>query len=384
MDTVHKLILSGINGRMRPGDVFSIWTFNDLVYTNRYAVQQWIPSRNQDIANRAYRYLRDQNFSKKTRMDLAVAAMSNVVRRADAMTLLFFTDGSHLLKGTPFDEPINSIFNKHAEGMRSAKKPFVTTFIAQGGKLVAHAVSPAGGPIYIPPTLAEINAQGEAKETAGSPRAVAEARQNNATEQNAPVPPKADPSSTNHPKPLTVEQISALLRESQKKSAAEPSTNAPAPLPTTPAEAPATAVAQEQPKPTPPPIVNTEPAIAPATTPQQPSQPTAAERTPIQPAQGNTIAIQPRAVDATSPNANRVSDNHVPEKTGGGPDAQGPASQQTATVLALEPVHDSQKYLFFGLGLLVVALASAWLLLRNRRFIPKPSLISRSLDDGKK
>jgi hypothetical protein len=400
MDTVHKLVLSSVNGRMKPGDVFTIWTFNDRVYTNRFAAQRWIPSRNQDMANIAYRFLRDQHFSRKTRMDLALAAMSNVVQRADAITVILFTDGSHLLKGTPFDEPINNIFNEHAEGMRNAKKPFVTAFTAQEGTLVAHAVSPGGGPIYIPPTTAGKNAQTQPKEIAGPRRETAEGRPNNRTEQNSPAPPKTDLAPPNRPKPLSVEQISALLRESQKKRDLEASTNAPAPIAAPPEnaraetpkpEAPARIVAQEQLKPAPPPIARTEVAVADATTTPAVAPPVAAqtiapERAPTEP-EANTVSIQPKEADptekkadVTTSNAKTVSDGYAPGKTSGA-DVPSPASQ---TVMPPEPVRDSQKYLFLGLGLLAVALASAWLLLRNRRSTPQPSLISRSMEDGKK
>ena len=391
-DTMHKLILSGINGRMRPGDVFTIWTFNDRVYTNRYVAQRWIPSRNQDIANRAYRYLRDQRFSRKARIDLALAAVDNVVRRVDAITVFLFTDGTQLLKGTPFDNQVNDIFSKHSEEMRKAKKPFVAVLTGHEKKWLAQSVSPGGGPIYIPPMPDE--QEEEAKGTE-SPAKVAEAK----SQQTDLAPPKADIARTDRPKSLTVEEISALLRESQKKQAAQTSTNAPAgnAPPEPPAQTPVKEVAENQVNPAP--VAKKETGsieaaaptvVPPAATPNSPPERAPVESAATGTANAETQRTPPVAAttqplrtetaenksDTSTPVANPVSadsSTHQP------PGSSAPTTPQ-ATVLVPEPDRNSQRYLFFALGLLIVAIGSGLLLARNRRSTPQPSLISRSMD----
>ena len=393
-DTMHKLILTGINGRMKPGDVFTIWTFNDRVYTNRYVAQRWIPSRNQDIANRAYRYLRDQRFSRKAHIDRALAAVDHVVRPVDAITVFLITDGTQLLKGTPFDNPVNDIFSKHSEEMRKAQKPFVAVLTGYEKKWLAQSVSPGGGPIYIPPMPDE--QEEETRGTDSTTAKVADAK----SPQTDPAPPKAVVARTNRPKSLTVEEISALLRESQKKQAAQTSTNAPAgnaPPAEAPAQTPVKEAAENQANTAPVAkketgnIEATRPTVVPpAATPNSPPDRAPAEATATGTANAETQRTPPVAATTqpsraetpenksgtSTPVVNPVSADFSTHK------APGPSAPTTpqAIVLGPEPDRNSQRYLFFALGLLIVAIGSGWLLARNRRSTPQPSLISRSMD----
>ena len=151
LDTVSRLILSGIGGRIQTGDAWNLWMINDQLHTNAIPAQTWDPRQRAELANRIFRFLRAQRFKKKKALlEKSLAAVAEEAKLSGALTVFLFTDGSVPVKGTPFDEPINEIFTKHAAGMRKSKKPFVTVFVAQEGRFSAHAVSPGGERIYIP------------------------------------------------------------------------------------------------------------------------------------------------------------------------------------------------------------------------------------------
>ena len=77
-DTIGKLILSGVSGRIRTNEAWSIWTFDDRLHTNVFPAQMWDPRRRGEAANRAYRFLRDQRFKKKKgRLDKTLAAIDS-------------------------------------------------------------------------------------------------------------------------------------------------------------------------------------------------------------------------------------------------------------------------------------------------------------------
>ncbi|PYK96195.1 MAG: hypothetical protein DME19_20490, partial [Verrucomicrobia bacterium] len=214
LDTVSKLILSGVGGRLHAGEAWSIWTFEDQLHTNVFPAQLWDPRRREEAANHAYRFLRDQRPKKnKGHLDKALAAIGGEASLSGTLTVFLFTDGTEPIKGTPFDEPINAIFTTHAAGMRKAKKPFVTVFVAQNAQIAAYSVTPGGEPIFIP-RLAKTSE----KESAAPPPEPSSATKPEATP--APQPPTK--------KSLTVDEISEALRQSRK---AKTNTVAAAPAP---------------------------------------------------------------------------------------------------------------------------------------------------------
>ena len=108
IDTVHKLILSGINGRIHTGDMLGIWTFNEKLVPDAFPAQIWIPQQRQDIANRAYRFLRDQKVAKKARMEEAVAAIRQAAGVSGVLTVFLFSDGTSAMKGSLTTTPSKS------------------------------------------------------------------------------------------------------------------------------------------------------------------------------------------------------------------------------------------------------------------------------------
>jgi len=388
-DTAHQLILSGIYGRMRAGDTFGLWTFDERLHTNVFPSEMWDPRKRHAAANRAYRFLLGQRLNKKDlSLNQALDAMTQEAKISGALTAFLFTDGSEPVKGTPFDEAINSIFTKHAAGMRKAKKPFVTVFVAQDGQFATNAVTPGGEPIYIP-RLANITAPAEMSE-----------QESNAPQAQAAPATKPEPTATENTataqtrkKPLTVEEISAALRQSPKKQ-----TNATAPAsPVFRGESSTNPVAVGE-------VSNPNAGTpAPAPGPSSPAQDIAAvQNRSVAVSNSSPPAITPAALARNESNAPTEKNISTPAKTivPSAPTKEGdaiataetttdktdqnPAASSTPPEIAVifqpDAASNAWKYLAAAGGLLLVALTLAWLYIRSVRYVPRPSLISQSLD----
>jgi len=411
IDTVHKLILSGIDGRIQPGETLGIWTFNETISTNGFRAQRWNPQTRQDLANRIYRFLRDLKFAKKAHLEEVLAAVQDTAEVSGTLTVFLFADGTTPLSGTPFDGAINDIFKNHAVRMRKAKKPFVVVFVAQEGRLTAHAVSPAGSPIYVPPVkkLSHVALStpkpGQAQPAPGRQKPLSEPGQ-----PRQPIPiPAVQTATTNVAKTLSVDEISAELarQAAQKRSNSVPGVPARPVLPgqtnTAPSESALTspaAVAEFA-----QPAVLTSAPLGTATPPNREKASSIANA--AQPKSDEPAAVPaPTAKDVASPGSpgegsrtdssaaiTKPAGPSPPSLTGIPTNSDGLAEAEPTSTLALPPPPQAavvvpshtgsspRTYLLIGVALLLVAVLLGWLFFQNTRSTAQPSLISRSMDN---
>ena len=396
-DTIHRLILSGIDGRIRTGDTLGIWTVREEIYTNAFPARMWVPAEKQELATRAYRFLRDQKFTKKARLDGLWTAIEDAARASGALTVFLLSDGTSQLTGTPFDAPVNEIFKKHAAGMRKAKKPFVIVFVAQEGRVVAHAVSPGGGPIHIP----RVRPPPTGEPTAAQTKPGAQPRPSSLEQ------PAVQAAKTNVPSKPSIEELMAeLARQTalRRSNAVTTATAAPATPPdSTKPSIPASASTP------PPPTVETPDAgtadsrVAvstqeageislnlPSRPVEQPSESAQAETAGrVDPSEGvpafSTGAppgVSPES--ALEPPTPSSGDRLAPKP--GEPDEESalsaaPLERAAAVAVAAHAGSSPQTYLLIGSLLLAVTVALGWLIFRHAHPAPKPSLISRSMDN---
>jgi hypothetical protein len=392
VDTVAKVIVNGAGGRFHTGDTWGIWTFDDQLHTNVIPAQLWDVRQRVGVADRVYRVLRDQHFRKKKgEWDAPVGLLAQEAERSGVLTVFVFTDGSQPIKGTPFDEPINSIFSKHAAGMRKAKKPFVIALLAQDGQFVAYSVSPGGEPIYIPPL----------------PKSVASAKEPSVATNASPAQatlekkPAATPTENSGPrKVLTVEEIEEALRQARLKQsntvAAAPTnlimrgtnlltgpdaTNA---VPTPPASNAQAAPAASSP-------VASDTGQSPSPAPTRTNVPNPAPQSPTPVSEAATVVKADVPASATRnapsnpvtlPSTDSVEAAAADATTDPPPPFSTPP--QTATLAQPGTASSSWKYLVAAAGLLVLAFTLAWLYIRSIRYVPRPSLISRSIEKDKR
>src|SRR5260370_2440810 len=151
---VFDLIYSGIDSQMRAGDTYGVWPFSDQTRAGVFPIQVWNPKATLQLASRVGVFLEAQKYGNGARLDRVMANLLPLIRSVKDVNVLIISDGESRLKGTPFDDRINSTAQKISFNARRAKKPLVTTLVASNGKIISGSVVIAGEPVKLPGLVA--------------------------------------------------------------------------------------------------------------------------------------------------------------------------------------------------------------------------------------
>jgi hypothetical protein len=387
LDTVNQLLLNGVNGRLRTNDTVTVWAYSDRLHTNVLNDYAWNPDQRLEVANRTYRLLRDLSSSRKPDMEVAMEGLRQATNAPGVLTAILVYSGSQPVAGTPFDNLVNEITGRHRENMRKSGKPFVTVFIVRDGRYLAHAVTPGGRPVFLPPLPKPPPKPAVTKPTVTKP-----------TVTNT-APASAASADTNKPKPLSLEEIEESIRKNRKPTNTT-SADAPPPAPTVPVTKPPppAAAAVDATATNPPPPAAAVPQVQPAPAPVlvTPTAPPPALAPPVQPPATSTLPAvvsprlssnvnltgAPRADGSASLLVSKApSSAEVPSRLRSDPPAR-PVLPSAVVAPSGLPTR-SWTDLATGVALLLAAAALAWVLVRNLRSRSQPSLISRSMDREK-
>ncbi|MHB8519435.1 MAG: VWA domain-containing protein [Limisphaerales bacterium] len=372
----YDLVRSGLSGRMRAGDGFAIWTFNDEVQTDRFPPQSWLPELNQALAKRTYEFLKRQRSEKQTRMDKAVTAVTKLMRATGSLTVFLITDGDDAVEGTPFDRDLNLIYLHRYRELRKARKPFVTTLVAHNGRWVAWAVNGAGEPLTIPdePARAALGAVPPASPPTASPSPTP------APASPVKHEPAASAAATPAPPP-TATAVPPVV--TSVESTPKPAATAPLAVPKPVAVAPPSAPGQPTPAAVPP--ATNEVGSPPKTVaPTVPVPPPLGEKSNPLPAPATVMPDQPRV----TPTASEKKPPRQPAPSSTQPVASNIASPkprpgQTAVVSPLAPA-SGRGLLAIGVASLLLACGLMWFWFRRGHVRRASSLITRSIDSHRK
>ena len=138
--STHRLIATGLGGRMRDGEIFTLWTYADTVLTREFPLNAWTPELNVALANRSYEFLQRQKFRGTSNLRPVFAELRPVLAIATNLTVILISDGSDVIVGTPFDRPINITYGQRAQELRAAKLPFVTSLVTERGEFTQWSV----------------------------------------------------------------------------------------------------------------------------------------------------------------------------------------------------------------------------------------------------
>lgn len=155
--TTHRLVASGLGGRMQEGDVFTVWTYADTVLTREFPLNAWTTDLNVALANRTHEFLAQQKFRGKSNLRPVFAELGQALAISTNLTIILISDGTDVIVGTPFDRPINITYGKRASETRSAKMPFITSLVTEQGEFTRWAVRAGlediGLPVPVKPIL---------------------------------------------------------------------------------------------------------------------------------------------------------------------------------------------------------------------------------------
>ncbi len=176
-ETVESILRSGFNGQLHAGDTIGVWTFNEDVYTGRLGLQQWTPGDSDEIVLRTTEFLRHQPFEKKSRLDVAMSAVTKIINVSDVITVVIVSDGKNAIIGTPFDRDINGLYAQNLRDNKKNPAPMVTVLQGKGGQFTKqYSVAALPWPVVIPElpiSLKLAKAPGDKPATAAAPKAPA-------------------------------------------------------------------------------------------------------------------------------------------------------------------------------------------------------------------
>jgi hypothetical protein len=142
--TVASRIRTGINGQIRPGELFAVWTFNQKLSTDRYLPMVWLPQTADLLADRIERALANQAFEGEARLDPVIAQIAKAALFSDSLTVFLLSDGSRRIQGTPFDEKLNAACGAARSGEPNARRLFVTTLFGRTNRLIGWSLDSIG------------------------------------------------------------------------------------------------------------------------------------------------------------------------------------------------------------------------------------------------
>lgn len=406
---IYDLILSGMEGQMKPGDLYTLWAVHEKVNKHEYIPKTWSPDLNRLLAEEALKFVRSQHFEKRGIFTVLLDELKPLAKSNPQFTLYIVSDGKDPIKGTPFDDEIRLAFNRVAPRWGRSSSPLLLTLQTYNGKWVAWSLSTPGKALVHPdltPLLAEDNSAAP-KPPQPTQAAIAQPPPDTtppSSTKTTPVPaaaPKADLTPSTSPSvsspdpnpPVQTKPAEPIISQTQAQppepresivQQAEPIVAA-TPAPTIqprPEAPPSTAQIEPQSIPSPPPETPPTPASdepKAASVPAQPSTESAPAAVPspaqpppskVEPAVGTTRALAPQP----APTVESAARSAAPELP-----APGPAAVVTPPAIRV------RQGAFLASGLVLVAASSGLLFLqwRNRRISRTHSLISQSLD-GKK
>jgi hypothetical protein len=407
LQSVQDLFQNGLAPRLAAGDTLGVWTFNQQLFTGRFPLQHWWTTNGPEIQNRVLGFLREQKYENLSSLDSVLPALHGLIRQSPALTVILISDGSDAIRGTPFDEAINGVFNKWSATQRKANLPLLTLLSARNGGVADFSVSPAPWPLEWPAALAAkppTSAVTTSAELAVSnlppvvPAVVASAQ----STLPAPVVPQTQPA-----EPAVPGAPSALAASSTNSAplvqAGNPNDQKPAPI-AAPAVAPS-AVKAEAPTLNPPPAASaTQPEpvsrVQTGAEAKKPPANQASEPSPSNPFEPATVkATVPSTVDREPATPTKVSSPVAtsspqpatartnPSSTDApiAPTAQRPppsAQSEVASAGSLRPGRIG--FLIGAIILPVVGLGTFYFLRRRASPAPHISLITQSFEREKK
>jgi len=400
MDSVGAMLLSGMNGQLRPGDTIGMWTFNEALSKGKFPLQLWHPAVTQQIAASAAQFLTAQKYQKSTRFDCVMPDIQRLVTNSDILTVILLTAGDATLKGTPYDDTINATFKKDFRTQKKAKAPFIVAFRSEGGRMTAFTLTPAPWLATFPPLppapVAQIETPAPPPTPAVAPTPeppapvvpsiIMTGKKNGSTNAAAettstpqgqpPITLQTGNIATLAPEPALIitQSIATVATETQAVETASSDTNVPPPENVTPQTTPQI------------PETPTAPTVQTPPTPETP-----AESVPVTTTtpKDDTTKAQIAKFEADHKDENKVLT--APEKTVAQNVVSTTVSQASAATppsvapaVAIAPASGTQVRLFLGIGLLIIAVAIGVFWIRKSRPPSSGSLITRSIDRDKR
>ncbi len=147
---VERLFFSMMNGQFQPGDSIGVWAFDRKLRQGDFPLERWLPQNAATIASDITNFVRLQHYSKSTRFDVIMPEVNSLVQDSQRLTVLIFCDGDGEIKGTPYDNAINTVLKQNESTLSRANQVFIIALRAQLGRYIGYSVNSSAIGVSLP------------------------------------------------------------------------------------------------------------------------------------------------------------------------------------------------------------------------------------------
>jgi hypothetical protein len=394
---VSNLLLSSMHAQFQRGDTVGVWTYNEQLYAGHLPLQRWSPQNEQVVATNILMFLKRQPYEKKPHFDRVWPALQRVIRESYQLTVLLISSGEEQISGTPFDREINHFFQTQSREQKKARAPFVIVLRTRRGEFTGVTLNAAQWPVEFPPLPPEPKVADAPKpkppEPKPAPRPAAPpliiiGKKSEAPPESATTPPSANLKPTTSEAVPSAASSTAQTDPTTVPSAASIATKLDTELKPSVAESPRTPPGEVAPKKTPqssqqPLEFSSSTAKPPAATAASTAEPKPVLPPAVAPSATSVPEPTPSPSLSATTTTSPQTDEAKPESSATAAAAPGAATPPVEVAMATrsEMAFRVATLLLSGA---VVLLCGALLLLLRRRARTHASLITRSMDQGRK
>jgi hypothetical protein len=147
---VERLFFSMMNGQFQAGDSIGVWAFDRKLRQGEFPLQHWLPQNAATTAADITNFVRLQRYSKSTRFDVIMPEVNSLVQDSERLTVLIFCDGDGEIKGTPYDNAINTVLKQNQSALSKANETFIVVLRSQLGRYVGYTVNSSAVGVNLP------------------------------------------------------------------------------------------------------------------------------------------------------------------------------------------------------------------------------------------
>jgi len=147
---VERLFFSMMNGQFQAGDSIGVWAFDRKLRLGGFPLQRWLPQNAATIASDITNFVRLQRYSKSTRFDVVMPDVNSLVQDSERLTVLIFCDGDGEIKGTPYDNAINTVLKQNQSALSKANETFIVVLRSQLGRYIGYTVNSSAMGVNLP------------------------------------------------------------------------------------------------------------------------------------------------------------------------------------------------------------------------------------------
>ncbi|MCU0770649.1 MAG: DUF2076 domain-containing protein [Verrucomicrobia bacterium] len=148
--TLTDLLASGMHGEIRNGDQLGFWTFNDTLHTGEFELLAWDGDNRNQIARRVLEFVEQQRYSRTADFSKVMPEVLALVSESRRITVILLGDGHEVIRGTPFDEAIESSLLEHEDVRKQKQLPIITVLRGSRGSLIGYWISYPPWPVEFP------------------------------------------------------------------------------------------------------------------------------------------------------------------------------------------------------------------------------------------